>query len=402
MAKGIIIGMDELNGYTNMMLNDNSSLQREGIQRLFERLANGYRILGMQKEKLEPILLPLLNSPSNKVRKWSYHLAILLSTEKIIESCLKRLKEETDIENIQWLIAVVARNYKKSEVLNIIRKASKVNPIVENISELQINASAILYTQDKNFCDINVLVEKLRKSDPKVRSWLTKLYAYDYLAKKQGIFGCVTENDMLDLIQDGDIGLQEYGMWALCLNKSGQIQSNPLPQNFYQDCYADTKKWLFRYIVKFPDISRDKYYIQELLKTRKELNRSGREGLISALDCVPFNEAYSNEITCWFDEETSQSVQYFILLYMLKNASKDKSEDFLKIIDILYCLESNQNIRKTITDYINSCGEDKLSIQNNRVVLNNHERIAYYIEKIEAGHLQIGNNNEMSTDMKKI
>ena len=149
MAKGIIIGMDELNGYTNMMLNDNSSLQREGIQRLFERLANGYRILGMQKEKLEPILLPLLNSPSNKVEK----MVLSPGNFTFYRENYRELFKEAERRNRYRKYTMAnrsscKRNYKKSEVLNIIRKASKVNPIVENISELQINAKRyIIYAR---------------------------------------------------------------------------------------------------------------------------------------------------------------------------------------------------------------------------------------------------------------
>ena len=322
----------EIEYYAAQMESKDVNIQRDGLQRLFQEMQSGRRVMPSSRLRIELNLERLIQSPVSKVRKWALHLATALDSKRILAACVNQLYVESDVENINWVLAALSRAYSKTDLLELIRQTKKINPLLESISGLQLNASTALFSRD-NVNGLSTIVQELRHSEANTRSWLTKLYGYHNLAQRRGMDGYVTQKDMLDLITDGDVGLQEYGMWGLCLH--GAQDTREIPQNLLEDSsyYDDTLKWFFQFAQYVPDLARDQDRIVAWVRCRTSFNRSAREGLINLLLHTVFSRKYVEPLVDWYIDESYASVRRLLIQYMASNVEKDDSETFFAVIE---------------------------------------------------------------------
>lgn len=371
----MIIRYEELQYCLKLMSDGDINVQREGLQCLVSDLFSGKKLLASQSSHLFPVLAGLLISPNAKIRKWAYHVAAAYpqhgDRKRLIEICRRRLAYENDRENIRWIIAVLASFYPKERILEILKSNQKKNPLIAILTDLEISVSGVLFAADRDFCKIDTLVNELRKSDPSIRSWLTKLYGYVDLAKKQNIASYTSEKDMLELIYDGDVQLQEYGLWGLCLHgvdSQGQLQFSPY---FYESCYPESQKWFFMHLTSFPSISVNEDYLIHLLRNRNMFDRSSREGIINGLMQAPFSPKYTDLVEQWYIDEKERSVQIRLLAYMIENASLDNSGAFFAILSNEY--HTLSDLHNLIQLYIAKTPKSKLIATKDHIYFNRED-----------------------------
>lgn len=331
-GKSYIISYYEIQYYLELMKSSDANIQREGLQKLYQEIGQGRRILPYSKEELKKSLKPLILSPSSKVRKWAYHLGTEVNSYEIISLCRQQLSMEKDTENVNWILSVLSTCYNDEELKDILKKEMPHNSLLTNLTGIQIEASRAMYAKDKNIRNTESLVQELRKGAPAIRSWLTKFYAYRNVAENSGLQH-VTQKDMLSLITDGDPGLQEYGMWALYLHERPDLKEIPkdlLDYNYYSD---DARKWFFQFAVNISELVNEYEFVSELIEKHAEFNRSAREGLIFFLLNAKFHKKYVERITDWYISEEVESVKRLLLSYMTQNVWRDTTTTFFTILE---------------------------------------------------------------------
>ncbi len=361
----------EIEYYLVLMQNQDINIQRDSIQRLFQEIVKGRRLLPFSMQRLETCLESLIQSPVSKVRKWALHLSTSINSEKIIKVCKKQLELENDQENINWILATLSTIYNKEELLNILKKVNKHNSYLDNITELQIDASTVLFSKDKNIPNLSLLIQNLRKSKPEIRSWLTKFYGYNRLAEKKDIHKYIDQNDMLNLIIDGDIGLQEYGMWGLYLHGEQNIKNIPNDILDYSYYYNDTLKWFFPFLKYIPNISSNSTLINTWIINSSLFNRSAKEGLLNLLLSIKFNNKYVEGIVDWYISEIESSVKRLLFNYMILNVRNDLTYTFFSVLENEF---ENPSVKKLIEYEIQSNLTTELEIINNKIYLKKEEK----------------------------
>lgn len=358
-----VLTKNEIEYFMSLMNSGDANIQRDGLQRLYQEVQKGRRLLPFSRQRLEPSLRELIRSPVPKVRKWALHLATELNSEKITEICRDQLSEEQDIENVNWILAALSKRYEKSQLLEFIRQAKGKNPLLDDISELQIHASTVLFSKER-VGEISKIVQDLRSSTPNIRSWLTKLYGYHTLAQKRDMDGLVTQKDMLDLITDGDTGLQEYGMWGLHLHGAQDTRAIPrdlLEESSYCD---DTLKWFFPFVQYIQDLASDQDRIVSWVRRWNFFNRSAREGLLNLLLRLDYSPKYMEPLIDWYAGEEYPSVRRLLIQYMISNVAKDDTETFFAVIEGEFY---NVEVRTIIECEIRLNPGTALEIADNRI-----------------------------------
>lgn len=355
-----VITKSEIEYYMSLMENDEANIQRDGLQKLFQEMQKGRRMTPFFRKQIEPDLERLILSPVPKVRKWALHLATELNSHKIMEVCISQLGKEDDTENVNWILAVLSKDHTKAELLDLMRREKTANPLLDAISELQIKASTALFSKE-HVEGVPMIVQDLRHSDPKIRSWLTKLYGYHALAQERDMDDCVTQKDMLDLITDGDPGLQEYGMWGLYTHGAQDFDFRRIPQDLLDPSsyHDDTLKWFFPLVQYIPKLASDQDQIASWIRSRTSLNRSAREGVLNLILHLDFSPKYVKPLVDWYIEEESDSVKRLLIQYMASNVEQDKTESFFAIIEGEFC---NSAVRTLIECEIRLNPETTLEI----------------------------------------
>lgn len=359
----LVITRNEIEYYLALLKNTNENIQRDGLQRLFQEMIKGRRLLPGDKIKIEQALDTLIQSPVLKVRKWALHMATSMKSGKVIKACVNQLHHEHDPENINWILAALSREYNNKELLDLLRKTRSSNPSLYNISKLQIDASTALFSKDP-VENISAIVQDLRHSDPNTRSWLTKLYGYQDLAYKRNMNGYVTQKDMIELVTDGDIGLQEYGMWGLYLHGSQNISDIPhdlLDNSIYCD---DTLKWFFPFVRYVPTLAHDEDMIASWIQRPNVYNRSAREGLMKLLLLSSFSNKYIEPLVDWYIEEEYASVKCLLIQYIVCNAIGDNTDTFFSLLESEF---HNTNVRTMIESEIKLNPAAALDIIGDRI-----------------------------------
>lgn len=358
-----IVDRREIEYYASLMESGDANIQRDGLQRLFQETQKGRRLMPFAKQRIEPVLVRLIQSPIPKVRKWALHLATALDSRRIITACAGQLSIEHDLENVNWILAALSRFSGKKELEALLRKTSAENPLLDSVSQLQLNASTALFAKE-GAGELSKTLQDLRHSEPRTRSWLTKFYGYRLQAQRRNMDGYVTQGDMLDLITDGDPGLQEYGMWALCLygaQDTRQIPRDLLDDSSYHD---DTLKWFFQFARYVPDLAFDRDRIASWIQRRASLNRSAREGLLKLLLCLDFSRGYVEPLVDWYIDEKYGSVKRLLIQYMASNVQRDDTETFFAVIEGEF---DNAEVRSLIECEIRLNPGTALEIVDNRI-----------------------------------
>ena len=363
-SNSYVISRNEIEYYLGLMRSLDTNIQREGVQGLYQEISKGRFLSPYSKVILEDNLAPMLTSSEVKVRKWAFHLATEVNSYKIVSICREQLRVEENEENVNWIIAVLSTVYNRSDLRGILKSDFSYNILLTNIKEIQIEASTALFSMDKDVRSVEGFVQDLRKSEPGIRSWLTKFYGYQKLAKDRGLDKCVSQKDMLELITDGDLGLQEYGMWGLCLHREPELEKIPKDLLDYEYYSMDAQKWFFQFIECLPEKVLDYNFLLSLIDKHSQFNRSAKEGLMHLLLKLQFHRKFVEGIVKWYIVEKTDSVKRLLLGYMVKNVKKDTTTTFFCMLDNEF---QNPELRLFIECEIRFHPNSDLMIENDRL-----------------------------------
>lgn len=350
MKKSVLISEYEFFTYCEQMGSRNLNLQRSGAQNLFNELAKGRIISRHYAKKAEKHLTPLLSSSNSKVKKWAYHLAAYINTPSIISICLKQLKEETNYENINWILAALSTQYSKKELTEIVKFASRFNPCLNSINGKRLNSSIALFSKEPL---TSLEIQELsRLSSPSLQelSWSTKLYGYGQLAAHRQI--SIPQGFMIDLTSCSDPNLQEYGMWSLYTH--GNFFPSDLSKKLGSpsDYENDTLKWYFLLQGQAMHQAIDPQFVCCQLRSASEnhFNRSAQEGLAKFLFQIPCHPDYVPFIIRWYQLQLDDSVRQILTAYFIENAHNNSDGSFLELLN--QEIRNDSQTRKYICNYI--------------------------------------------------
>jgi hypothetical protein len=296
-----ILGRLEQTAITSMLEDDNTAIQKRGLQRLSNQLQSGKKI--PNPRQIESRLVNLRWSADARVRSWLYNTLARLRTRNFRDYLSYQiLFNEDHAENLTWAVAAFFASALPDEIDDLISQPALdfFNSPLELAAQLYYDGEIASRLDKKPF-------EHEMTYNPIFAKWYALLFGYDRTDKRIKEFKFPHIEMVADLNHHHDDEVVEYSIWALCMSRAGGLKHCALRPEQAIAKNPSVRRWFYRLLAK-DDV--DVFANLDFLRARiaNEKDAFAREGLAIAL-ANQYAPEISDLMLGWFLAEDDRLVR---------------------------------------------------------------------------------------------